>query len=303
VEPLLPRLHEDEFEALMDKKTREEFKTKQAEAMLHIPNTWQYYCLMFQEGLVATALVCGIVFFELFYVSQLSDDGEPSLRFYAGLGVTLFFLLEILLRGYCWWHTFHSWTRTAIGGFFTNPFRCIDSLLVFIDVVLLVTMLIVHDDSNGGSSSAKAAVKLARVVRLARSARWLRGIKMLRSCRFVAKLANKWRRSQRPTKEAIMASLERSFKSLEERNAWAGRATDVSSRVKDEMQRSTSHVIHSFGDMQQELQSAHEKSAKALTEHLKAVTRRIDDLSTEMLTLKTEMHQTHRKVLGRLGMG
>ena len=50
----MPRLHEDEFEALMDKKTREEFKTKQAEAMLHIPNTWQYYCLMFQEGLVAT---------------------------------------------------------------------------------------------------------------------------------------------------------------------------------------------------------------------------------------------------------
>ena len=33
------------------------------------------------------------------------------------------------------------------------------------------------------------------------------------------------------------------------------------------------------------------------------MTRRIDDLSTEMLTLKTEMHQTHRKVLGRLEWG
>ena len=50
--------------ALMNKKTQDEFKEKQVKP----PNTWQYHCLMFQEGLVATALVCGIVFFELIYI-------------------------------------------------------------------------------------------------------------------------------------------------------------------------------------------------------------------------------------------
>ena len=83
----------------MDKKTMEEFMDKQVKP----PNTWQYHCLMFQEGLVATALVCGVVFFELLYINQLSDeptsDGGLSLRFYAGLGVSIFFLLEIMLRG------------------------------------------------------------------------------------------------------------------------------------------------------------------------------------------------------------
>ena len=35
--------------SLMDKKTMEEFMDKQVKP----PNTWQYHCLMFQEGLVA----------------------------------------------------------------------------------------------------------------------------------------------------------------------------------------------------------------------------------------------------------
>ena len=58
-EPLLPRLHDNDFMALMDKKTMEDFKEKQVKP----PDTWQYHCLMFQEGLVAVALaeVNGVV--------------------------------------------------------------------------------------------------------------------------------------------------------------------------------------------------------------------------------------------------
>jgi hypothetical protein len=151
---------------------------------------------------------------------------------------------------------------------------------------MLIITLILDDSNSGGSSNAKAAVKLARVVRLARSARWLRGIKMLRSCRFFAKLANQWRKSQRPTKEATITSLERSFKSLEESNSWAGQLVDLSSEVKDELQRSTSHVIHSFGDMQQEIQKANAKTAAELSQ-------RIDALSSD-----EAKHRTAQRSLG-----
>lgn len=153
--------------ALMNKKTQDEFKEKQVKP----PNTWQYHCLMFQEGLVATALVCGIVFFELIYISTMDDEkganGMPSPRFWAGLAVSLFFLFEILLRGYTWWHTFHSWTNTAIGGFFTNPFRCLDTALVTVDVIILLITLILDGVSGGksGSSNAKAAVKVSKYVK------------------------------------------------------------------------------------------------------------------------------------------
>ena len=166
--------------------------------------------------------------------------------------------------------------------------------------MMLIITLILDDSNSGGSSNAKAAVKLARVVRLARSARWLRGIKMLRSCRFFAKLANQWRKSQRPTKEATITSLERSFKSLEESNSWAGRLVDVSSKVKDELQRSTSHVIHSFGDMQQEIQKANAKTAAELSQRIDAVTKQNTELLSEVLELRAAMHKSRLKSVNRV---
>lgn len=87
----------------------------------------------------------------------------------------------------------------------SNPFRFLDSALVAVDVVILVSTMILTGSGDGSAQSAKATVKLARVVRLARSARWLRGIKVLRSCRFVTKLANAWRRSALPTRKVGVA--------------------------------------------------------------------------------------------------
>jgi hypothetical protein len=89
---------------------------------------------MWQEGVVATGLVCALVLFELFYVSALPDDkcsgdgrsGDGSSgsgdgggagdddesqrrclgeKFYWSTGVSAFFLLEILLRYHVWRHT------------------------------------------------------------------------------------------------------------------------------------------------------------------------------------------------------
>jgi len=80
-------------------------------------------------------------------------------------------------------------------------------------------------------------------VRFARSARWLRAVKVLRSCRFVAKLANKWRRYARPTRQTLLTSLMDCFAELEEANAWAGRVLDPAQKMRHDLGRSSSLVM------------------------------------------------------------
>ena len=91
---------------------------------------------------------------------------------------------------------------------------------------------------------------------------------MLRSCRFFAKLAKQWRRSQRPTRHATMLSLERSFKVIEESNTWAGRTVDTASKVNNELERSTSYVISTFKDIQLEAQTKHTAQLSEMSERI-----------------------------------
>lgn len=116
--------------------------------------------------------------------------GTFSEQFYWSLGVSCFFASELLLRVYCWWHTFHAWSDDAAGGFITDPFRFLDTTLVTFDLAILTLTLVSSGSGGSGDNAhqAKASAKLARIVRLARSARWLRASKILRSCRFVSKV-------------------------------------------------------------------------------------------------------------------
>jgi hypothetical protein len=135
------------------------------------PNSWQSKCLKFQESVPFTFLVCAIVFLEIFVINRLPSEGE---REGWGLGVTLFFFLEIVLRLYNFFATYGD-----LVSFFTDPFRILDFSLVFIDVVLLAVSL-----TLGGVSDAKA-VKLLRIARLARNAKALRVLRSLRALRFL----------------------------------------------------------------------------------------------------------------------
>jgi len=57
--------------------------------------TWQARSLVFQEGMVATAIVCGLVLFELLYVAGLADEGA---KFLWGLAISAVFFGELCLR-------------------------------------------------------------------------------------------------------------------------------------------------------------------------------------------------------------
>ena len=112
------------------------------------PTSWQYKCLKFQESIPFTFVVCVIVFLELFIINRLPSESD---REGWGLGVTLFFFAEIVLRLYNFFAVYGDLVT-----FFTDPLRILDSVLVLIDVVLLAVTL-----TLGGVSDAKA-VKLVR---------------------------------------------------------------------------------------------------------------------------------------------
>eukprot|EP00613_Pedinella_sp_CCMP2098_P051347 CAMPEP_0171822042 /NCGR_PEP_ID=MMETSP0992-20121227/3649_1 /TAXON_ID=483369 /ORGANISM="non described non described, Strain CCMP2098" /LENGTH=1198 /DNA_ID=CAMNT_0012436593 /DNA_START=1 /DNA_END=3598 /DNA_ORIENTATION=+ len=242
-EPLLPKIgnDEDDFLSLMNDKTQALYLS----ARTPPPKTWQYHCLMFQEGIIATGLMCVVVVVELLYVSELDDTGTFSKRFFGSLSVSLFFLAEICLRFYTWWSTVVQWADSydTIGGFFTNHYRLIDSVLVLIDVLMLIVTMA---SSGTSADQTKAAVKFARVIRFARSARSLRGLKMLRSCRFFANLGNTWRQYSRPNKPDVVAELKECFLELEERKTWTGREATVEMKVKHDLERSVSEIIAGF---------------------------------------------------------
>ena len=108
---------------------------------------------MFQEGLVATAIVCAIVLFELLFVEQMEDATE---KFITGLAISILFLAEILLRGYTWWHTFHPFDsrKEAMRGYCKDIFRLTDTIIVALDwiAVLIVGALKASTEASHGGA-------------------------------------------------------------------------------------------------------------------------------------------------------
>jgi len=285
-EPLLPKLYDDDVVALMDQKILRDIAKKGGTP----PNTWQYHCLMWQEGLIATSIVCGVVLFELLYINDSSTNDDDSFYdedFFLSLSVTFFFLFEICLRFYVWRDTVARMGSTsvhAIGGFFSNPFRLIDSTIVLIDVMLCTFEILA---SNNGSNSAKATIKLARSLRLVRGARWLRCMKVLRSCRFFAKLVNRIRLYLRPSRKDVEDSLMNHYRKLEQSTSWAGRIVDLSKKMKHDLNRSTFHILQVFEDYQEEMKEL--QQVNMLNQHLQ-LEDRVNSLQQGLNQLKKKLN-------------
>ena len=149
------------------------------------PRTWQYRCLKVQEGLVFTALVCGIVVFELIYVSSLTDDCSNKNNdddsfddaFWWSFGVSMFFFAEILLRYYNWKHSIKSMrlrdgkaasaTSLGSGNFFTDKFRVLDAAIVVMDLAINLLQIIFilkfseEELKGGGGCEARSSAALS----------------------------------------------------------------------------------------------------------------------------------------------
>jgi hypothetical protein len=234
------------------------------------PATWQYRTLQFQESAIATTFVFGIVLFELIFVGNLRDkedltrdkdpnakyDDEPS--FYWGLIVSVFFVIDILLRYYTWSHTVAqieeqkasarsqddssspAAAAAKVGGFFSNKFRLLDSLLVVLDLFMFTLELILINSNV----DAKATTKLARIVRLARSAKWLGRLKILRSLRFFHRFGLLLRKFGQPSRRNVVSSLQLALQAVDEAaDGWAGPMADIGERIKADLSRSTSKVL------------------------------------------------------------
>ena len=65
-------------------------------------------------------IVCGVVLFELLYIGNMPDSEWGNLydkKFLYGLAVSLFFLLEILIRFCNWRASYCAASRSVVGGF------------------------------------------------------------------------------------------------------------------------------------------------------------------------------------------
>ena len=65
-------------------------------------------------------IVCGVVLFELLYIGNMPDSESGNSydkKFLYGLAVSLFFLLEILIRFCNWRASYCAASRTVVGGF------------------------------------------------------------------------------------------------------------------------------------------------------------------------------------------
>eukprot|EP00613_Pedinella_sp_CCMP2098_P038375 CAMPEP_0171801734 /NCGR_PEP_ID=MMETSP0991-20121206/72413_1 /TAXON_ID=483369 /ORGANISM="non described non described, Strain CCMP2098" /LENGTH=584 /DNA_ID=CAMNT_0012413415 /DNA_START=107 /DNA_END=1862 /DNA_ORIENTATION=- len=257
-EPLLPKL-----------KAEDDLATEKEVAHRKKHSNWQEQCLEFQEGIFVTTVMFVLVLVEVLYVSRLEDDGVINEQFFWSLGISAAFFLELTLRAYVFCHTYGSLLfKTPTGNFFTNPFRAIDIALVIVDILfLIITFVVLSGQDDEDSVETKGGVKFARVARLAKyvkSLRWIRVSKMTRSCRVFANMANRWRRYARPTFKAVAASIEDVFESLEEESSWAGRTIDPTRQTKQDIQRSSSEVLHQV----QAAQKAFEQSEQRVLAEL-----------------------------------
>jgi len=250
-EPLLPKVENGKLDGddTDDEDDQVEDQEQLAAKGLAVPKAERSFrVLEWQEGVLATGLICGIVLFELLYIGSLNDEGTFSTRFFWGLGVSAFFLVELSLRVFFWWRCYDHSTRHRVGGFLTNPFRLIDVLLVAGDLIVVIIIVTLAGSSGGSSGQTKATVKLARFVRLARSARWARGAKVLRSCRFIARLMERYRRLAQPTRRSLLSFLVDQFAGLEEKSSWAGRTNDPTEIMKRDLDYSTASVLDRVAD-------------------------------------------------------
>jgi len=274
------------------------------------PRTWQYRCLKFQEGIFATALVGGIVMFEFIFVGNLRDcESTEDQAFLWSLSVSSFFLVEILLRYYNWWHSLRT-IRTRDGGvasaehiglgdFFSDKFRLLDASLVIMDLCIL-TLDIALRGSGGGTTRGFKAGKLARMLRFARG---FRGARVLRSCRFFAKLMARWRRYVRPSKRAVVKSLTEALRTLDEADSWAGRVTDLGQSVKREVERSTNRVLAALdGDGETEEARLRLAATEAATFAADAACREVREvLSSEVKELRDAVEALRGTIKGCRG--
>lgn len=71
---------------------------------------------------------------------------------------------------------------------------------------------------------------------------------MLRSCRFVAKLANRWRRYAQPTRANLSRAIAKAFDKLDEANGL--RSKDTAKKVKGDLERATFTILEQMAAMQ-----------------------------------------------------
>ena len=130
---------EDEEEEIMFSRVdvSEVFEnTRQMEERMR---SWQNRCLTFQESIFFTLFVCCIVLYELIYVHELkkySAGNQQTMADYATWVISLFFFLEIVLRMYVHNFVYQSWC-----GFFGDPFRLVDFLLVVLDLFVYALLI------------------------------------------------------------------------------------------------------------------------------------------------------------------
>jgi hypothetical protein len=280
-EHVLPTLDEKEAEKaiLATRVTPKRAGLTQRQPTIKRPRTWQYRCLKFQEGIFATAIVGGIVMFEFIFVGNLKDcddDGKKDEAFAWSIGISAFFLGEILFRYYNWWHSLStvrlrdgpesgaaaSAGSIGLGDFFSDKFRLLDSSLVAMDLCILALDIALQSIGASKSNPTKEA-NLANMARMLRFARGFRGARILRSCRFFAKLMVRWRRYVRPSKRAVVASLTEALRALDEADSWAGRVTDLGQSVKREVERSTNRVLAAVDGDGKNTEEARLRSAAA----------------------------------------
>mmetsp|Transcript_39803 Transcript_39803/g.89140 ORF Transcript_39803/g.89140 Transcript_39803/m.89140 type:complete len:591 (+) Transcript_39803:247-2019(+) len=138
-----------------------------------------------------------------------------------------------------------------VGGFCSNPYRLLDTLVVALDLAITAALLLAVHGKGGGligggggsdkASGAKAAVGLARLVRLARLGASLRGCRLASALgRLGANLVHRWRKLSRPKRVAVAHSIKSVLAKLEESStASAGRELDPSRQLKQHLDRTT----------------------------------------------------------------
>lgn len=207
---------------------------------LLIPTRWQHKALEWQEGNLITLMIFGIVIFELMvslgFLKGISDAALHSINTL----VSLFFLIEITFRYYNWCCCYSLESRNVVGGFFTNPYRLLDTSLLVVDLIILAFMF-----STGSERflPLKAGVKFARVSRVVRTAKWMRGLKAFRSCHVVSKGFQTWRVCTKPTRKHLLEAIKSKLKDLEDESNWAGRSIGITQLTKSTIQRSTAKLV------------------------------------------------------------
>mmetsp|Transcript_30816 Transcript_30816/g.69188 ORF Transcript_30816/g.69188 Transcript_30816/m.69188 type:complete len:393 (-) Transcript_30816:410-1588(-) len=281
-EPLMPTLKNEGLVVGLSAEVTSELELE--EKGQKEPEIWQWRVLKFQEGLLATGFVCGIVVFELLWVQHSTTENPNAVfdeRFWWEFGISLFFFFELLLRVYTWSCSFSATTRKTVGSFLWHPFRFVDTTLVVADIIMLVMTMALAN--LRGNHSAKSSSKLARFFRFAKTIRWLKNLKAFRSCRFIAKSVNRMRRYAQPTNASLRASINSSFKGIEERASWAGRTCDSTKEMAQNIERNALKVMEGVKQTETQIQSgqtsrfeallgAQELRFKALEQRLELVT-------------------------------